>query len=88
MRRTIGMLTIAAVAASTPAWAAGGHSGSMEDQIACTPDVYRLCSQFIPDETTITACLQRNVANLSAACHKVFTRPDSPANGTDQDDDD
>ena len=70
---------------STPAWA-NDHGGSMEDQIACTPDVYRLCSQYIPDEDTITACLQRNLVNLSAACHKVFTRPPAPANGGNDED--
>ena len=42
------------------------HSGSAEDQLACTPDVYRLCSQYIPDEDTIVSCLQRNKPQLSA----------------------
>ena len=55
----------------------------MEDQVACTPDVYRLCSQYIPDEDTITACLQKNVRSLSVACQKVFTRPPSQQNSDD-----
>jgi hypothetical protein len=59
----------------------------MEDQMACTPDVYRLCSQYIPDEGAITSCLRQRVANLSPACQKVFTRPDSPANKSEDDDD-
>ena len=53
------------------------HSGSAEDQLACTPDVYRLCSQYIPDEDDIVACLQRKKAQLSAGCHAVFSRPDT-----------
>ena len=51
------------------------HAGSMEDQVACTPDVYRLCSSLIPDEDAIVGCLTRNKQNLSAACKQVFSRP-------------
>jgi hypothetical protein len=56
------------------------HGGSPEDQLACTPDVYRLCAGDIPDEDDIVACLQRKKSQLSAGCHAVFSRPDtSPA---------
>ena len=83
-----GRVRFAALAAliilSAPALA--DDRGSMEDQLACTPDVYRLCSQFVPDEDAIVSCLQRNVQNLSAACHKVFTRPSS-GQGEDKSDD-
>ena len=83
MRNRTGLWIVAAAAlATTPALA--GDRGSMEDQLACTPDVYRLCSQFIPDEDNIVACLQKNVSNLSPACHKVFTAPDSK-NSNDSD---
>lgn len=51
------------------------HGGSLEDQMACTPDVYRLCSSFIPDEDAITGCLAKNKATLSPACRKVFSEP-------------
>ena len=77
MRKRIAFVAAAAALLTTPAWAS--DRGSMEDQLACTPDVYRLCSQYIPNEDTITACLQRNLATLSSACHKVFTRPPEPA---------
>jgi hypothetical protein len=76
----------AALALCAPAFA--DDRGSMEDQLACTPDVYRLCSQYIPDEKRIVACLQSNVGNLSAACHKVFTRPPSATNHGNDDDED
>ncbi|HEY0219484.1 MAG TPA: hypothetical protein VGC26_06950 [Afipia sp.] len=39
---------------------------------ACTPDVFRLCSEFIPDADRITFCLQQQKRNLSAGCRKVF----------------
>ena len=40
---------------------------------ACTPDAMRLCSEFIPDEKRITACLKKNRRNLSTDCRKVFS---------------
>ena len=39
---------------------------------ACMPDVFRLCSQHIPDASAITACLKREKPRLSAACRGVF----------------
>lgn len=64
------------------------HRGSPEDQAACTPDVYRLCSQYIPDEDDIVSCLQRKKAQLSPACNVVFSRPDNTAPRPKQPDDD
>lgn len=48
------------------------HRGTMEQQMACTPDVWRLCSDQIPDENRIVACLQANTPQLSSACRAVF----------------
>ena len=48
------------------------HRGSLEQQMACTPDVWRLCSDQIPDENRIVACLQANTPLLSSACRAVF----------------
>ena len=59
------------------------HSGSMEDQLACTPDVYRLCAAQIPDEDAIVACLQRHKPALSPTCQKVFSRPGSASGQSD-----
>jgi hypothetical protein len=42
--------------------------GTLEERIACTPDVLRLCSAFIPDADQITACLRQKNAELSDAC--------------------
>lgn len=48
------------------------HRGTLEQQMACTPDVWRLCSDQIPDENRIVACLQANTPQLSSACRAVF----------------
>ncbi len=85
MHKTAIITFACALAFSTASFAE--HSGSAEDQLACTPDVYRLCSQYIPDEDTITSCLQRNKPQLSAGCQAVFSRPQAakPNNSTDDD---
>ena len=72
----LGALTILI---STAAYAE--HQGSLEDQLACTPDVYRLCAAQVPDEDAIVACLTRNKASLSQGCLKVFSRPDPGGSG-------
>ena len=48
------------------------------DQDACTPDVFRLCSAYIPDEKPIVACLQSHKTDLSAECTPVIFPPDQP----------
>ena len=39
---------------------------------ACKPDVFRLCSAFIPRRGPITNCLERNYNRLSEPCRAVF----------------
>lgn len=51
------------------------NQGSESDQEACTPDVFRLCQDFIPDETRIVACLENHKTSLSPACSKVMFPP-------------
>jgi hypothetical protein len=48
------------------------NRGTMEQQMACTPDVWRLCSDRIPDVDRIVACLKQNTPQLSDACRAVF----------------
>ena len=48
------------------------YRGTMEQQMACTPDVWRLCSDQIPDRNRIVACLQQNTPQLSSGCRAVF----------------
>lgn len=45
--------------------------GTQADQDACTPDVFKLCSDFIPDEPQILACLKSKREQLSPACSRV-----------------
>jgi uncharacterized coiled-coil protein SlyX len=52
------------------------YRGTMEQQMACTPDVWRLCSDRIPDVNRIVACLQQNTDQLSSACRAVFQSHD------------
>ena len=46
--------------------------GTLEQRLACTPDVFRLCSAFIPNPDEITACLREKNAELSDACRTAF----------------
>jgi hypothetical protein len=69
--------------AYTPA--AFAHSGTAEEQAACTPDVLSLCFWDIPSEDRIVACLNRNLKKLSPACRKVIDGP--PDKSADKKDD-
>lgn len=64
-------LAIGGIVAQSTASAEEYH-GTMEQQMACTPDVWRLCSDQIPDVNRITACLQQNKPQLSSGCRAVF----------------
>jgi len=48
------------------------YRGTWEQQMACTPDVWRLCSDQIPDVNRIVACLRQNTPQLSNNCRAVF----------------
>ena len=39
---------------------------------ACTPDVYRLCGQYIPNRKIITDCLKFNIKELGRDCRLVM----------------
>jgi hypothetical protein len=47
-------------------------SQGTDQQMACTPDVWRLCGAQIPDAERIVACLRRNTSQLSGPCRAVF----------------
>jgi hypothetical protein len=48
------------------------YRGTWEQQMACTPDVWRLCGDKVPDVSRIVACLQQNTPQLSSGCRAVF----------------
>jgi hypothetical protein len=63
-------LTLLCVPASTGALA---HSGSDQEQQACTPDVQRFCRKLMDQgDFSILACLKENRPNLSIACRQVL----------------
>jgi hypothetical protein len=51
--------------------------GTAEQRVACTPDVFRLCSSEIPNVEHIIACMKAKKASLSQACRFVFDTPTS-----------
>jgi hypothetical protein len=53
------------------------NRGTMDQQMACTPDVMRLCGAQIPDVDRIVACLRYNMPQLSEPCRAVFETSDS-----------
>jgi len=58
------------------------YRGTAEQQMACTPDVWRFCGSEVPDASRIVACLQQNTPRLSPGCRAVFeTGPGSPPAG-------
>ena len=48
------------------------YRGTWEQQMACTPDVWRLCADQIPDVSRIVTCLRQNTPQLSNNCRAVF----------------
>ena len=66
--RLIGVVLITFTLGTGAAFA----QGTMAQQDACRPDVFRLCSSFIPDVGEIVACLRGNEARLSESCHQVM----------------
>lgn len=70
-------LTSIAAVAVLAATASGGSGvafaeGTMQQQNACRPDVFRLCGSYIPNVGEIVACLRGNEPRLSESCHQVM----------------
>ena len=64
-------VAIAGVGAATSA-SSQEYRGTSEQQMACTPDVWRLCSDQVPDVGRIVTCLRQNTPQLSNGCRAVF----------------
>jgi len=72
----LGLLSIAILLMHASVQAApAAYRGTEEARLACTPDVFRLCGEFIPDATRITMCLQQKIRFLSSGCRAVFASP-------------
>jgi hypothetical protein len=64
-----GVLTVLFVAGgTTPAAAQSSDAASQ-----CTPDVMRLCNEFIPDADRIVVCLKAKRRQLSPGCHSALS---------------
>ena len=74
-------LAIGSVGALQSTAFAQEYRGTWEQQMACTPDVWRLCSEQVPDVSRIVACLRQNTPQLSSGCRAVF---ESQANAQQQ----
>ena len=64
-------VAIAGIGAVTSA-SSQEYRGTWEQQMACTPDVWRLCGDQIPDVSRIVACLRQHTPQLSNGCRAVF----------------
>jgi hypothetical protein len=70
MHKFLLALTLLCVPASTGALA---HSGTDQEQQACTRDVQRFCRKLMDQgDFTILACLKENRPKLSPACRYVL----------------
>jgi hypothetical protein len=73
MRKCAALAFMLLIGAPGAAFAQQSHSA--EDEAACTPDVMRLCQQFIPNRDAIVGCLVKNRKQMSPECSRVFARP-------------
>jgi hypothetical protein len=64
-------IAIGGIGAVAPA-SSQEYRGTWEQQMACTPDVWRLCGDQIPDVGRIVTCLRQNTPQLSSNCRAVF----------------
>ena len=55
------------------------NRGTPEQRAACTPDAFRLCSNYIPDASKVESCLRQRKLDLSDACRSVFEQPAATA---------
>ena len=62
--------TFATLLCATTAFAQ--DRGTPEQQAACAPDAFRLCSSYIPDPGRVQNCLRQQTAGLSAFCRELF----------------
>jgi len=74
MYKVLGKLFLALILLSVPvSTGALAHSGSEQEQQACTRDVQRFCRKLMDQgDFTILACLKENRPKLSPACRNVL----------------
>jgi len=79
-RWCVSLALLSATASPAPSFS----QGTLEQRLACTPDVLRLCSAFVPNADEITICLREKNAELSDACRTAFEAGmNQPPNASD-----
>ena len=48
------------------------NRGTAEQRVACAPDAFRLCRNYIPHPAMVESCLRQKKSDLSDACRSVF----------------
>jgi hypothetical protein len=69
------LLALAALAFALAMLPRAGFAYTPEEQQACQPDAFRLCSSEIPDVDRITACMIAKRSQLSPDCRRFFHGP-------------
>ncbi|AMN44511.1 hypothetical protein [Rhodoplanes sp. Z2-YC6860] len=73
---------IAAAAGLALLFAAAPASAQAPDAAdRCTPDVMRLCSEFVPDADRIVVCLKQKRRQLSPSCSSALEPAGSKSTG-------
>jgi hypothetical protein len=67
-QRFVSLALLSAMISPAPSFS----QGTLAQRMACTPDVLRLCGEFIPNADEITICLREKNAELGDACRMVF----------------
>jgi hypothetical protein len=64
-------LALTLLVANAP-FALAQHSGTSQEQRACSRDAQRFCRKDLGNDGAVQACLQQNRSRLSRSCKKVF----------------
>jgi hypothetical protein len=73
MRKFLLVLSLLSVSASSPVFAEPAHSGTDEEQKACSRDVTRFCRKVMDQgDLVILSCLKENRPKITPACNKVL----------------
>jgi hypothetical protein len=70
LHAAVGLLFAGFAIAATPAAAQANRA---EAEQLCTPDVMRLCNEYIPDPNRIVRCLQAKRRQLSPGCRTALS---------------
>jgi hypothetical protein len=73
MRKLSLVVSLLSLTAFTAAFAEGQHSGTEQEQKACSRDVTKFCRPLMDQgDLVILSCLQQNRPKLSSGCNQVL----------------